>query len=63
MTTTYRAEDITVHPYDDMAIVNFRMVMHAESETAYCRNTGIFLKRSGTWQVVAWHATAVQEGQ
>lgn len=58
---TYRAEDITVHPYDSMVVVNFRMVMDDENdgqrETACFRNTGTFLKRSGQWQVVAWHAT------
>jgi len=58
---TYRAEDITVHPYDGMVVVNFRMVMDDENdgrrETACFRNTGTFLKRSGQWQVVAWHAT------
>jgi len=58
---TYRAEDITVHPYESIVVVNFRMVMDDENEgqreTAYFRNTGTFLKRDGEWQVVAWHAT------
>jgi ketosteroid isomerase-like protein len=58
---TYRAEDITVHPYEGVVVVNFRMVMDDEEdgrrETACFRNTGTFLKRSGQWQVVAWHAT------
>ena len=58
---TYRAEDITVHPYEGMVVVNFRMVMDDEDdgrrETACFRNTGTFLKRSGQWQAVAWHAT------
>ncbi len=60
---TYRAEDITVHAYDTMAVVNFRMVMDDENEgrrqTAYFRNTGTFLRRNGQWQVVAWHATEI----
>lgn len=58
---TYRAEDITVHPYEATVVVNFRMVMDDENdgqrETACFRNTGTFLKRGGQWQVVAWHAT------
>ena len=61
---TYRAEDITVHPYEGTVVVNFRMVMDDENdgqrETACFRNTGTFLKRGGQWQVVAWHATKVE---
>ena len=64
---TYRAENITVHPYTDMAVVNFRMVMHDENggkrKTAYFRNTGTFLKRNGKWQVVAWHATEIPQAE
>jgi ketosteroid isomerase-like protein len=60
---TYEADDITVHPYGSMAVVNFRLVMHNQNngaaETAYYRNTGTFLKRSGKWQVVAWQSTKV----
>ena len=62
---TYRAEDITVHPYESMVVVNFRMVMDDENdgqrETACFRNTGTFLKRHGRWQVVAWQSTRVPE--
>ena len=60
---TFEADGITVHPYGDMAVVNFRLVMHNENngkpETAYYRNTGTFLKRNGKWQVVAWQSTKV----
>lgn len=62
---TYEADDFTVHPYGDTAIVNFRLVQHNEKdgkqETNYFRNTGTFLKRNGKWQVVAWQATRVPE--
>ncbi|HXB20343.1 MAG TPA: nuclear transport factor 2 family protein [Candidatus Solibacter sp.] len=62
---TFEADGITVHPYRDMAVVNFRLVMHNEnngkSETAYYRNTGTFLKRNGKWQVVAWQSTKVPD--
>jgi hypothetical protein len=60
---TFDADDFTVHPYGDSAVVNFRLVMHnvisGKAETAYFRNTGTFLKRDGRWQVVAWQATRV----
>lgn len=58
---TYEADDFTVHPYGEMAVVNFRLVQHNEKETNYFRNTGTFLKRRGKWQVVAWQATRVPE--
>jgi hypothetical protein len=60
------AEDITVHPYDDVVVVNFCMVMQSENrgrlEVSYFRNTGTFVKRGGRWQVVAWQATRAPEG-
>jgi len=61
--STFDADDFTVHPYGDSAVVNFRLVMHnvinGKAETAYFRNTGTFLKRDGRWQVVAWQARRV----
>jgi len=64
--TTYSAEDITVHAYDGMAVVAFRLVGNTErkdgsGETANYRNTGTFLQRNGRWQVVAWQATRIAE--
>jgi ketosteroid isomerase-like protein len=55
----YDADDFTVHPYGDMAVVNFRLVQHSGAQTNYFRNTGTFLKRNGRWQAVAWQATRV----
>ena len=64
---TFEADDITVHPYGNMAIVNFRLVIHSQNkektETTYNRNTGTFLKRHGKWQVVAWQSTKVPPEQ
>jgi ketosteroid isomerase-like protein len=65
--TTYSAEDITVHEYGDTVVVAFRLVGRTEhsdgkTETAYYRNTGTFLRRSGRWQAVAWQATKISEG-
>lgn len=64
--TTYSAEDITVHTYDHMAVVAFRLVGRTErkdgtAETTNYRNTGTFLERDGRWQVVAWQATKIAE--
>jgi len=62
---TYDADDFTVHPYGEMAVVNFRLIMHntenGKATTTYFRNTGTFLKRNGKWQAVAWQATKVPE--
>jgi hypothetical protein len=60
---TYEAEDVTVHPYGNMAVINFRLVQHNGAETNYFRNTGTFLKRSGKWQAVAWQATKAAESK
>ena len=54
---TYEGDDFTVHPYGNMAVINFRLVQHNGAETNYFRNTGTFLKRNGKWQAVAWQAT------
>jgi hypothetical protein len=54
---TYDADDVTVHPYGNMAIINFRLIQHNGQNTNYFRNTGTFLKRNGKWQAVAWQAT------
>jgi ketosteroid isomerase-like protein len=62
---TFEADDFTVHPYGEMAVVNFRLIAHntenGKPTTVYYRNTGTFLKRNGKWQAVAWHATKVPE--
>ena len=62
---TFEADDFTVHPYGEMAVVNFRLIMHntenGKATTSYFRNTGTFLKRHGKWQAVAWQATKVPE--
>jgi ketosteroid isomerase-like protein len=69
VTTTFSAEDITVHEYGDTAIVAFRLVRHDEHSagkpptlTNY-RNTGAFLRRNGRWQAVAWQSTIVADAQ
>ena len=54
---TFEGNDFTVHPYGNMAVVNFRLIQHNGAETNYFRNTGTFLKRNGKWQAVAWQAT------
>jgi ketosteroid isomerase-like protein len=62
---SYEADDFTVHTYDNMAVVNFRLILHnvenGKPITVYYRNTGTFLKRNGKWQAVAWQATKVPE--
>ncbi len=63
---TYDGDDITVHEYGKIAVVNFRLIQHIEnmdgtSETNYFRNTGTFLNTNGRWQVVAWQATRVPQ--
>ena len=60
---TFTGEDFNVHQYGEMAVVNFRLVMHAtdngQQVTRSFRNTGTFMKRNGHWQAVAWQATPI----
>jgi ketosteroid isomerase-like protein len=62
---TFEGDDFTVHPYGEMAVVNFRLIAHntenGKPTMTYYRNTGTFLKRHGKWQAVAWQATKVPE--
>lgn len=58
---TYEGDQFTIHPYGEMAVVNFRLIQHNGKETNYFRNTGTFLKRNGKWQAVAWQATKAAE--
>ena len=61
--SNYTAEDIRIQQYGTTAIVAFRLVgtttKGSSTETANYLNTGIFLKRDGKWQVVAWQATKI----
>jgi ketosteroid isomerase-like protein len=60
---TFEAEDVTVHPYGNMAVINFRLVQHNGAEKNYFRNPGTFLKRNGKWQAVAWQATKAADSK
>lgn len=55
--STFEAQDIVVHQYEDLAVLAFRLVQHEGDKTNYFRNTGTLVKRDGRWQVVAWQAT------
>lgn len=66
MQTSYSAEDIVVHDYGDTAVIAFRLVAQTlrkdkRAEIMNYRNTGTFLRRNGTWQVVAWQSTRAPE--
>ena len=63
-TMVYSGEEVDVRLYDDMAVVAFKLVgtptnEAAETDVLYFYNTGTFVKRDGTWQVVAWQATKI----
>lgn len=62
--TVYTAEDVLIRQYGDMAIVAFRLVSNTTRADGTRTvgnnlNTGVFLKRKGKWQVVAWQSTIV----
>lgn len=62
---TFTGEDFNVHQYGELAVVNFKLVMHATDNDKPVmrafRNTGTFMKRNGQWQAVAWQATPIAE--
>ena len=62
---TFTGEDFNVHRYSEVAVVNFKLVMHATDNdkpiTRAFRNTGTFMKRNGQWQAIAWQATPIAE--
>ena len=65
-TTVYTAEDIVIHQYGKTAVVAFRLVSTTENKDGTKKvgnnlNTGVFLKRKGNWQVVAWQSRLVPE--
>ncbi len=57
----YSAQDIDVRVFDTAAVITFRLVAVPSegSDVLEYFNTGTFLKREGSWQVVAWQATAI----
>jgi hypothetical protein len=58
----YTAEDILVRPFGDTAALTFRLVHHgADGKRSFYRNSGMFVRRDGRWQVVTWQATKVPE--
>ena len=62
--TVYSATDIDVRVYGDTAIVAFKLVgtpvtTGDAATTEYYFNTGTFLRRNGTWKVVAWQAPKI----
>ncbi|HLW97844.1 MAG TPA: nuclear transport factor 2 family protein [Candidatus Acidoferrales bacterium] len=64
--SVYSAEDVTVHEYPNIAVVAFRLVSRTSktdgtTEISNYRNTGIFLRRNGQWQVVAWQSTKIPD--
>lgn len=63
---TYRAEEVDIRLYDDVAIVAFRLVgetiqPNGDIERQDYFNTGTFLKQSDVWSVIAWQATKTSQ--
>lgn len=58
----YSGEDVNVRVYGTTAVVTFKLVGtpadRPDSVDLYF-NTGTFVKRDGTWKVVAWQATKI----
>ncbi|SHE98999.1 conserved hypothetical protein [Microbulbifer donghaiensis] len=63
VTASYRAEEVDIRLFDDIAVVAFKLVgedrSSGEPETSHYFNTGTFVKRDGEWRAVAWQATKI----
>jgi len=58
----YSAQDIDVRVFDTAAVAAFRLVAVPSGDSGDVLeyfNTGTFLRREGSWRVVAWQATAI----
>lgn len=61
LAVTYSGVDVDVRVFGNTAVVTFKLVgvpADGSKQLEYF-NTGTFLKRDGTWQVVAWQATKI----
>ncbi len=57
---SYSADDILVRQFGDAAALTFRLTRHAaDGSQSHYRNSGMFVRREGRWQVVTWQATIV----
>ena len=61
--TVYGSEDVRIQQYGNAAVVAFRLVgttqKDGKTQVSKFLNTGVFVRRKGKWQVVAWQATAI----
>ena len=61
--TSYGAEDVRIQQYGNTAVVAFRLVGTTQKDgkiqVSKFLNTGVFVRRKGKWQVVAWQATSI----
>jgi hypothetical protein len=60
----YSGEDVDIRIFGDTAIVAFKLVgtptdKAEPADVMYYFNTGTFLRRDGTWKVIAWQATKI----
>lgn len=54
----YGAEDVRIRVFGEMAVVDFTLVSSVnEVVNQRFLNSGTFIKRNGTWQVINWQAT------
>jgi hypothetical protein len=57
----YRAEDVQVMNFGDIAVVAFRLVGDSAEGTTEYFNTGTFRRLTGEWRAVAWQATRIPD--
>ena len=57
---SYSTDDVRVHWYgDDVAIINFRLSLKINGDTKQVRDSHVYLKRDGRWQMIMGQTTPI----
>ena len=57
---SYSTDEVHIHWYrDDVTIINFRLLLKMKGETKQVRDSHVYLKRDGRWQMILGQTTPI----
>lgn len=57
---SYATDEVRIYWYgDDVAIINFRLLLKINGETKQVRDSHVYLKRDGGWQMIMGQTTPI----
>ena len=57
---SYSTDEVQVYWYtDDVAIINFRLLLKINGDTKQVRDSHVYLKRDGRWQMIMGQTTPI----